>query len=545
MVRPVLLSVLAFATFASPAVSEVWRSTLYPEDWEPGYRDSAGRFLHDFSYAGYHRGEKEIPRVEGPVLDVTKEPYGADRTGQRDATAAIQSALDDAEKRGGAVVFLPSGTYRVAPPDGSAAALWIRGDNVVLRGEGRDRTFLFNDATDMRGRRVIRVEPSPRADWHAEGGEIPFSRVVEDVPNQSRFVRVENAGLFSPGDLVILRSDLTRRFIDAIGMTDHWKPAGAGSPNRTLMFCRRVVDVDPAASRLELDVPVRYPVLVADGARVVKIPGRMIREVGLENFALGMKQHPGEGLHENDWQREGTLGHAVHGSTGILFEAAENCWAHGLGTYAPEGNDPRIHILSNMLTLSRSRHVTVRDCVFKFPQYRGGGGNGYLFNLQGQENLLLRCHAEGGRHNYSFGTMRSSGNVLSGCLARDGRLGSDFHMFLSMANLLDTTTCDGDFLEARAFRPWGGNPVHGVTTTQSVFWNTEGLRYSKERPVLIWSQQVGDGYVIGTRGPCHKVESDDFVEGVGAGDTLEPRSLYADQLARRLRLPPTVSAEAR
>jgi hypothetical protein len=96
-------------------------------------------------------------------------------------------------------------------------------------------------------------------------------------------------------------------------------------------------------------------------------------------------------------------------------------------------------------------------------------------------------------------------------------------------------TCDGDFLEARYYRPWGGNTIHGVTTTQSVFWNTKGLRYSREKQALVWSQQFGEGYVIGTGGPCHDVSSDDFVEGIGKGDGLRPESLYADQLARRLK----------
>ncbi|HEY9249688.1 MAG TPA: hypothetical protein VIO38_11170, partial [Rariglobus sp.] len=53
-------------------------------------------------------------------------------------------------------------------------------------------------------------------------------------------------------------------------------------------------------------------------------------------------------------------------------------------------------------------------------------------------------------------------------------------------------------------------------------------------PALVYSHQFGDGYVIGTRGPAHDVDSSDFVEGAGAGDSLRPRSLYVDQLDRRL-----------
>ncbi|HSI07094.1 MAG TPA: hypothetical protein VK985_00790, partial [Rariglobus sp.] len=103
--------------------------------------------------------------------------------------------------------------------------------------------------------------------------------------------------------------------------------------------------------------------------------------------------------------------------------------------------------------------------------------------------------------------------------------------------LIDNLTCDGDFIEARALRPWGG-PMHGVTTTQSVFWNTRGLRYAAKHlgdsPALVYSHQFGDGYVIGTSGPASAVDSSDFVEGIGQGDSLQPHSLYLDQLRRRL-----------
>jgi len=39
--------------------------------------------------------------------------YGADRTGASNATAAIQSAIDDAEAAKGGVVYLPAGNYRI------------------------------------------------------------------------------------------------------------------------------------------------------------------------------------------------------------------------------------------------------------------------------------------------------------------------------------------------------------------------------------------------------------------------------------------------
>ncbi|GAE07515.1 hypothetical protein [Paenibacillus sp. JCM 10914] len=82
------------------------RSRLYPKAWYPGYQDDQGRFLHDFAYAGYHRGEKELPKFkkhEG--INVTKSPYKADPTGRTDSTLAIQKAIDDASARWGSRIL--------------------------------------------------------------------------------------------------------------------------------------------------------------------------------------------------------------------------------------------------------------------------------------------------------------------------------------------------------------------------------------------------------------------------------------------------------
>jgi Endopolygalacturonase len=526
-----LLSFARLASSAACAAAE-WRSSLYPGDWAPGHADAQGRFLHDFSYAGYHRGEKNIPDITGPVFDVTAEPYSADPSGRRESTAAIQRAIDAAGDAGGGVVLLPPGTYRVTPPADARAALRLDRSRVVLRGAGADRTFLFNDSTSMRSKRVIEIAPRRPVSWRAEGKPVKGAKILQDLPRPTRRIPLDYVDDLAVGDLVIVRNDLTRTFIDRIGMGGKWTPGH--SPNRTLLYCRTITAIDPETSVVTVDIPLRGFLHTEDNAQLLKVSGEMLEEVGLEDFSIGMKQHPGEGLAENDWNKPGTVGYDAHNSSAIFLSYVQNSWVRRVRSWAPPGNDPRVHVLSNSLKLYRARLVTVAECDFRFPQYRGGGGNGYHFTHNGQDNLVRDCHAEGARHNYDFGTMLASGNVILDSTAKDGRLASDFHMFLSLANLIDNLTCDGDFIEARAFRPWGGNPVHGVTTTQSVFWNTRGLSPSKERPVLVYSHQFGEGYVIGTRGPFHVVDSTDFVEGVGKGDSLVPRSLYLDQLRRRL-----------
>jgi hypothetical protein len=205
-----------------------------------------------------------------------------------------------------------------------------------------------------------------------------------------------------------------------------------------------------------------------------------------------------------------------------------------------------VHLLSNGVRLIHSRFVTVERVDLKNPQYRGEGGNGYMFVLQGNDCLIADSKAEKARHGFSLSWMTASGNVLLRFTTKGARLPSDFHQKMSAANLVDNATVDGDGLEA-AYRDCCD---HGHSTTESVFWNTQGLAYHSRQifvKFIIESLQFGTGYVIGTRGPASQVLTTslssngtspvDFTEGIGTGDELRPLSLYEDQRARRLGLP--------
>ena len=532
------VSVLLLSLLAIPLPAATWRSALYPENWKPGFTDAQGRFLHDFSYAGYHAGERPLPMGTANVIDVTKPPYNADPHGKADATAAIQSALDAAAGAGGGVVYLPVGTYLVSPKDKATFALQLAGDQVVLRGAGADRTFIYCDSLEMRAKTVILVKPQTPIWWESDG--YPKVPLVQDLLKPTSVIPVADAGVFKKGDLILVRSDITQRFIDELGMTGVWKTGGKYPAG--LIYCRRVTAVDAVAKTIGVDVPLRGFLRVADNARIMMPKaGRLLSESGLEDFSVGMKQHPGGRLDEDYENKltEVTAGYAMHRATAITLDSVENCWIRGVNSYRPVDNADNTHIQSHGIRLFRSRHVTVEDCKWRYPQYRGEGGNGYLFTLYGNDCLIKNCEGQGARHNFSFGEMSASGNVLLNFSARDGRLPSDFHMFFSLANLIDNAVCDGDIVQG-ILRGSG----HGQTTTQSVFWNTEGRRYqadyvyrgilNKGHEFLVESHQWGDGYVIGTRGPASVVKSDDFVEGEGQGDTLVPKSLYEDQLARRL-----------
>ncbi|MDF1572556.1 MAG: glycosyl hydrolase [Bacteroidales bacterium] len=523
----------------------LWRSTLYPDTWYPGYKDAKGRFFHDFSYAGYRQGSVPLPDRSDNVVDITQPPYNADPTGNMDVTTILQQALDDVGISGGGVVYLPAGTYRIRESSSTAgadAALHMKYDNVVLRGAGPDSTFIFHDQDHLRQKDIVHVRKA-WSNWgdRASGTSV---KIRNDLPDPTRVIPVESVSGFSKGDLVVLRNDMTTAFAAEHLMDGIWDNTWLDG----MMFLRKIDSIDAVNNFLVIDSPIRYSMKTRDNARVYHA-GPHIRECGIENLSFGNRENPGTGWAEEDYSTPGTGAYDVHASHVMHFKYTMDCWVKNVHTYRPDGNTADIHVLSNCLVMNMSRNITVDACDFQKPQYEGGGGNGYMFTLNGNDCLVQHSRANHSRHNYDFKYPHSNGNVILNCRGEHSKYASDFHMYLSMANLVDGFTVDGDYLEC-AFRPYGGRVLHGYPSTQSVFYNTYGASYHTNKDYIIDSRQFDWGIVTGTSGPAASVKTtpvsgtqngysfdtspEDYVEGEGKGADLRPVSLYRDQLERRL-----------
>lgn len=537
-----------------------WRSDLYPEDWSPttDRKFESDKLIQDFSYAGYHRGEVDIPAGEGPTFDVVE--FGADPTGESDSTAAIQRAIDEAARIGSGIVRLPAGTFRVLPQGENLYALRIHHGDVILRGAGRDQTFIFNDSYEMRGKSIILIEGGETR-WEDVPTDSPVATLREDLLSPTTTIPVESVDGFSVGDWVILRADATDDFVAEHRMLDKW--GGWGHRLRGVRFHRQITAIDPEAKELTIDVPIRYYLKTRDNARV-HLAGSHIEEVGLESFSIGNIEHPktkdAEGWGLMDFLNPGTGGYDVHGSAAISMVRARNCWVSEVSTYQPKANSTPAHVLSNALVLTECRGVTISDCRFERTLYGGGGGNGYMVRLANSNECLIVDTTVGyNRHGFVVSGMASSGNVFLRGMAQAtekqvagsgiaGSKGSDHHMHLSQSNLIDGVTLDGDFFDAR-YRPAGdrqpNNRVHGQTSVHTVFWNLIGESYHESDPFIVRSDQARYGYIIGTRGKVTDVSTQgpepertvpvDHTEGIGKGDTLAPASLYDDQFRRRVK----------
>ncbi|MBK8169325.1 MAG: hypothetical protein IPK60_03150 [Sandaracinaceae bacterium] len=507
-----------------------WRSSLYPSDWTPNAEPDAELFLHDFSYAGYHNGQARLGEF-GPRNIVNVVDSGADATGSLDSTDDVQHAIDSVAETGG-VIYFPPGLYRF---DGE---LRIRHSHTVLRGAGPELSKLyFSSFRDMRERGHIDFEGSL-----ATNLDVPLA---VDKTSRANFVEVADAGDLRVGDEVSVGWVISPEFVADHGMTGVWRTFN-GSWQR--FFRRTITAVDRTCSphRISLDVPLRYPAQVRDGASLRRESG-YLKEVGLESLGI------------SDAVAAADAWSTVLASA-IRFTTVEDAWMRDVHSFASPlspttGAYAGYHLQSRGVTVTNSKRVTVADSVLEYAENRGGGGNGYLFEMTMSNEILFRDDVgRKGRHNfiqnYGFGTtgcvwLRVHSyeglcdlNLAFGEVGLAATCTSEFHHSLAIANLVDSSVFDdGMKIVNRGTESTGS----GHTGTENVLWNTQGTGD-------LISMQFGNGYVIGTQDQSLQLNGtlstypmayaatapDDFSEGLGNAAFLEPQSLYDDQLARRL-----------
>lgn len=543
-----LFLALLTTLFAGLLPAHAWRPSLYPANWTPPEESSftTDKLIQDFSYAGYRRGEEPIPQIAGPIFNAVTA-YGADPTGNRDSTPEIQSAIDAAAAAGGGVVFLPVGTYSVSRPGGNPFCLRIQNSNVVLRGAGVGRTFIQNTSFNMRSTSVIQITPSSTSLG-------PQISITEDLDKPTRRIPVANASAFQVGDQVRMVWAFTQGWIDEHNQGEWWSQGNAPDIAR---YFREITAVNTAEGWIEIDIPTRYTMKTRDNPRVQKSTGRL-SGVGIEKLSIGNVQNPDDSFGENDWNVSGTAGFRSHQSRLISMNDSYDSWITNVHSFRPAGNTTTAHMLSNGILLGGCHRVTIANCQMRRSQYGGGGGNGYMFLIeQTQDSLIVDSVADFSRHGFVLSKAGASGNVFLRCEDRETKrstgssgsyqtdgAGSDHHQHFSHSNLFDQCHAHNSFYTAHHRVFFGGNPPHGLTSAHGVYWNTSGsgTRTDIGLDALVRSEQVRYGYIIGTSGSRSDATNPtdgntspaDHVEGIGMGASMEPQSLYNDQLAKRM-----------
>lgn len=216
---------------AAPISAPAQEKDVYTPVWNQfveARKTGAEPVLPDFSYAGYHYGEKAIPHVQGPVFDVTK--FGAIPNDDKSDEEALRRAFAAAERAGGGVVLFPAGEFLFNTETDPGKPIEVNAGNIVMRGAGfgRDGTILrvvrHFEAADP-----TKMYSTPFYFRFKAKGTLGTGRELAAVTGEARretyTVTVNDASKLKPGMRVTLRmqnKDAVPEFLKPFDAAPEW-----------------------------------------------------------------------------------------------------------------------------------------------------------------------------------------------------------------------------------------------------------------------------------------------------------------------------------
>ena len=442
--------------------------------------------IPDFSRAGYAGGGVKIPFVRTVI---TLRPRSGDCTGLiQDAIDALASRPLDASGFRGAVL-LKKGVYRL---DGEIA---IKADGIVLRGEGDgvDGTVLV--ATKKKKHNSITLAGKAGKDLLVTSS---IRRITSEfVPTGARDFTVEYDHDFEVGDSVIIEKTPSDKWITDLGMAQY----GWSAKDYTMRYERIIEEV--VGNKIIINIPVVDPIEEQYGGAMVyrsSIRGR-ISQCGVENLRI-------ESSFEHNEDED-------HGWNAVVLARAKNCWVKNV--VAKYFGYACVNIQS------MSVFNTVQDCAMVDPKSVTTGGRKYSFNIShgSMGNLIQRCVAWGGRHDFVTGSRVPGPNVFLDCVAENSFADIGPHHRWSTGVLFDNIY--GGQIRVQDRKAMGSG--HGWAGAQTLFWNCRSVK----KDIKVESPLGAMNWGIGCVGIEQK--GDGYWESWGMH--VNPRSLYLKQLEER------------
>ncbi|RRJ98986.1 hypothetical protein Ga0100231_000780 [Opitutaceae bacterium TAV4] len=555
LVLPLILQNTACANPTTSAkASLLWDEYEQTPDSHPN--------IPNCSYSGYQYGERSIPRIVGPIYNVTT--FGARGDGQSDDTAAIRAAIAAVGSDGG-VVWFPDGRYAVR------GVLFVHTDRTVLRGQSQtgteiiftqplDRgygTFFYTAASGERATRwtysggLIWFGPKSRGNtyrphaepdspiqndefaerWLTTGNEISVTTSARRGDSTIILERDSAAGL-KPGDFVLLRQtdpgdySLVKHLAGGGAWAEnydwqHGKQGAAWPRPSPLQWVVEIAAIkDPSEGQsltrvLTLRQPLRFDIR-SDWTPVVQRLGSLLRESGIEDMTLRFNR-------PYEWSI--SMHHREEGWNAPYFNNAVHCWLRDV-TMIDVDNGPN---------LSCAKLITLSGFTIKASSARTlAHHHGTLTRNGSHDNLITDFRIESrpwhGLNVESF----SSGNVWTRGTLEHGVFDSHRKM------PYDGIRTDITMIANDGRHGGGGGPLMGA---RFVNWNIRTP--SGENYIVGWANATPSGAIVGLQGstPTWKAQANRTPSGESSsgcriespGELPEPSNLYQAQLQLRLK----------
>jgi len=489
-------SLLWGATFQATAQhSQLWGEN--GAQWTPRSR------LPDFSFAGYRRGEKPLPKVP-PGVSV--KDFGAKGDGETDDTAAFLKAL--AEVKSGAIE-VPPGRYRIT------GLLEITRPNVVLRGAGPEQTVLFfpTPLNDIKPNWGATTTGQKTSNYSWSGGFITVrgsfqSKQLTDIAGPARrgdqAVTVASAaGLRMGQEIEVYQSDTPD---NTLAMHLYGGDAGPvenlkGRARASLVS--RIIAI--SGNRVTLDRSLRCD-LRLEWKPQLRAFEPTVTESGVENLAFEFPLTPYKG-HFTEL-----------GFNPVALSGVAHCWVRNVRVVNADSG-PFISGVFNTadgVVLESTRAVDNQNCTGHHGVSLGGGDN-LLTNFDLRMRFIHDVTVSG----------FCSGNVIS--RGRGNDLSLDHHRYAPNENLFAELDAGAG---TRLWKCGGGAALGKHCGARGTFWNIRSARPLSYPPAAFGPPSMN---LVGleTTQPSETNLENKWFEVIPPAQ-LQPQNLHEAQLKRRL-----------
>jgi len=412
-----------------------------------------GDVLPDFSDVGFRSGRQPFPVA---TVEKTVSPLDP---GQ-DATTVIQAAIDEVSSmplsddglRG--AVLLEPGTYEVA------STVYIRASGVVLRGsvsqDGESLSVIIATGTTKYDAVIV--------DSEAGGGrprtESNTRAIITDpyVPIGARSFNLDSAAVYAVGDSIMVVRPHTDEWVTYIGMDNisncvppapgrvckHWSMG----QNWDLKFERTITAID--GNLVTVDVPMVQPLDGNYGGGYIEKYTFVQRPtmVGIEDLRFDSTY---TGPFDED-----------HGWSAVVLSVLDQGWVQRIQC---------LHYAFACVHIKKTaKFITVSDCHSSQPISQITGGRRYSFNVDGSMNLVTKCSARDGRHDYVSGSKVAGPNVFHDSTSLNSYADVGPHHRWGVGQLYDRIVSDGG---GDVWNRGSMGSGHGWSGAQIVFWNSQ------------------------------------------------------------------------
>lgn len=461
--------------------------------------------LPDFSYAGYHFSEKQIPSTSGKkIFNVTE--FGAKPNDNIYDDEAIQKAIDAAEKNGGGVVFFPAGKFLLAKDNDSTKQIKISKSNIILKGSGSalGGTEIYQDQMRINGRQIL-FRPEKNV-------QNRLTTITKNAERESYWVEVADAKALKVGMDVVLKhrsEEFTKLYFEPLALKPQWTRLFGEKGGILISEIHTVEKIE--GNKVKFKNPIHFDLKLVKSAPFELVNYNSIEECGVEDirFTSNWKSYPEEFIHHKN---------AIHDYAyeAVGMEYVKNSWVRNC-----EFQD-----WNEGLFIRAGYQVSVLNVNFT-----GKKGHASVHARTGYGVLIKNCNFNNAQH-HGAGTGYSAVNtVITQCtLGTDQNI--DIHSGQPFATLYDDIR-GGVFYNLGGPEP--GHPHHGKYL---VLWNFQH-QSAKEQQYNFWDMTrrrnytIALPYLVGFQSD-KKVTFENFGINESQGKEVLPKSLFEAQLALRL-----------